>query len=62
MAVGDSQTLDMYCTAQKLSKINDFLVFAFAKEAKQNKKSKEAKKQRILNVNDSCTNFYMYIA
>ena len=43
MAGGESQTLDMYCTAQKLSKINDFLVFAFAKEAKQNKKSKEAK-------------------
>ena len=41
----DSKSLKAYCTAQKLSTINDFLVYAFAKKqskAKQ-KKRKEAK-------------------
>ena len=47
MAGGDSKTLDMYCTAQKLSKINDFLVFAFAKKQS---KTKKAKKQRSLGM------------
>ena len=47
MAGGESQTLDMYCTAQKLSKINDFLLFAFAKKRS---KTKKAKKQRSIGM------------
>ena len=39
----DSQNLNVCCTAQKLSKIKDFLVFAFAKKQSKGKKSKEAK-------------------
>ena len=39
----DSKSLKAHCTAQKLFTINDFLVYAFAKKAKQSKKRKEAK-------------------
>ena len=37
----DSQSLHVCCTAQKLSKIKDFLAFAFAKKQSKSKKVKE---------------------
>ena len=37
----DSQNLNVCCTAQKLSKIKDFLAFAFAKKQSKVKKAKE---------------------
>ena len=37
----DSQNLHVCCTAQKLSKIKDFLAFAFAKKQSKVKKAKE---------------------
>ena len=43
----DSQNLNVCCTAQKLSKIKDFLAFAFAKKQS---KSKKAKEQRWLGM------------
>ena len=43
----DSQNFKVYCTAHKLSKINDFLIFAFAKKQS---KAKKAKKQRWLGM------------
>ena len=43
MTVIDWQNLNVCCTAQKLSKIKDFLAFAFAKKQSKMKKSKGAK-------------------
>ena len=37
----DLQNLHVCCTAQKLSKIKDFLAFAFAKKQSKMKKAKE---------------------
>ena len=37
----DSQNLHVCCTAQKMSKIKDFLAFAFAKKQSKMKKAKE---------------------
>ena len=43
MTEKDSQNLHVCCTAQKLSKIKDFLAFAFAKKQSKVKKGKGAK-------------------
>ena len=43
----DSQNLNVCCTAKKLLKIKEFLVFAFAKKQS---KGKKAKKQRWLGM------------
>ena len=51
------QNLKVYCTAQKLSEINDFLVFAFAKKQS---KSKKAKKQRSLGM--SLSTFILHLS
>ena len=49
----DSQNLHVCCTAQKLSKIKDFLAFAFAKKQSKLKKAKE---QRWLGMSFGTSN------